>query len=88
MFIGEANLSISGKEYVLANPTTLRLREMADLEATKRLRAPVSVKVDDEGRLFITDFGSHRIQVYKKEAYELSEDEIAPTLRNPVLLTT
>lgn len=87
-FIGEANLSISGKQYVLANPTTLRLREMADLEATKRLRAPVSVKVDDEGRLFITDFGSHRIQVYKKEAYRLSEDQIAPKLRNPILFTT
>ncbi|MDA0770249.1 MAG: NHL repeat-containing protein [Chloroflexi bacterium] len=88
MFIGDASLSKSGKEYNLANPVTLRLREMADLEAAKRLRAPVSVKVDDEGRLFITDFGSHRIQVYKKEAYQLSESEIAPVMRNPILFTT
>ena len=88
MFIGDASLSKSAKEYVLANPVTLRLREMADLEATRRLRAPVSVEVDDEGRLFITDFGSHRIQVYKKEAYQLSESEIAPKMRNPVLFTT
>lgn len=88
MFIGDASLSKSGKEYILANPVTLRLREMADLEAAKRLRAPVSVKVDDEGRLFITDFGSHRIQVYKKEAYQLSESEIAPVMRNPILFTT
>lgn len=87
-FIGDANLSVSAKEYVLANPVTLRLREMADLEAGKRLRSPVSVKVDDDGRLFITDFGSHRIQVYKKEAYRLSESEIAPEMRNPVLFTT
>ena len=87
-FIGDANLSRSAMEYVMANPVTLRLREMADLEGGKRLRAPVSVRVDGEGRLFITDFGSHRIQVYKKEAYRLSEDQIAPALRSPVLFTT
>ena len=48
----------------------------------------LTVKVDDEFRLFICDFGSHRIQVYKKEAYELSDDQIAPPLRNPILFTT
>lgn len=87
-FIGEANLSISAKQYVLANPITLRLRDMADLEDTKRLRAPINVRVDDQGRLFIPDFGSHRIQVYKKEAYPLKKEEIAPPMRNPVLFTT
>ncbi len=87
-FVGDANLSRSAREYVLANPVTLRLREMADLEATKRLRAPLTVRVDDEGRLYITDFGSHRIQIYKKEAYALSEAEIAPPMRNPILFTT
>ena len=87
-FIGEANLSISARTYVLANPTTLRLRDMADLEATRRLRAPISATIDAEGRLFIPDYGSHRVQVYKKEAYPLSETEIAPELRNPVLFTT
>ncbi len=61
---------------------------MADLEATRRLRAPISVRVDDEGRMFVPDFGSHRIQVYKKEAYALAENEIAPPLRNNILLTT
>ena len=84
----DANLSRSAREYILANPVTLRLREMADLEATKRLRAPLTVRVDDENRLYITDFGSHRIQIYKKEAYALNEQEIAPPLRNPVLFTT
>lgn len=87
-FNGDANLSKSGLTYVLANQATLRLREMADLEPTRRLRSPITVKVDDQFRLFICDFGSHRIQVYKKEAYELSEDQIAPPLRNPVLFTT
>ena len=87
-FIGDASLSRSAKEYVLANPVTLRLREMADLEATRRFRAPISVKVDDEGRMYVPDFGSHRIQIYKKEAYPLSESEIAPPMRNPILFTT
>ena len=87
-FLGDANLSRSAREYILANPVTLRLREMADLEATKRLRAPLTVRVDDESRLYITDFGSHRIQIYKKEAYPLTEQDIAPPLRNPVLFTT
>ena len=87
-FIGDASMSRSGREYILANHQVLRLREMADLEPGRRLRAPISVKVDDEFRLFICDYGSHRIQVYKKEAYELSEDQIAPPPRNPVLLTT
>ena len=73
---------------MLANQATLRLREMADLAPTKRLRSPIAIKVDSDFRLYICDFGSHRIQVYKKEAYPLSEDQIAPPLRNPVLFTT
>ena len=87
-FLGDSGLSASARQYVLANTITLRLREMADLEATRRLRAPISVRVDDEGRMFVPDFGSHRIQVYKKEAYPLAENEIAPPMRNPILFTT
>ena len=87
-FIGDANLSKSGREYILANQVTLRLREMTDLEPTRRLSAPCRVRVDGKFRLFICDFGQHRIQVYKKEAYELSEDQIAPPMRNPILFTT
>lgn len=87
-FTGNANLSKSALTYVKANQVTLRLREMANLESSKLLRSPITVKVDDQFRLFICDFGSHRIQVYKKEAYELSEDQIAPRMRNPLLFTT
>ena len=87
-FLGDSGLSVSARQYVLANTITLRLREMADLEATRRFRAPISVRVDDEGRMFVSDFGSHRIQIYKKEAYPLAENEIAPPMRNPILFTT
>ncbi len=87
-FRGEANLSVSGRQYVLANPVTLRLRDMAYLEEGKRFRGPISVKVDLAGHMLVPDFGSHRIQVYKKEAYPLTADQIAPQLRSPVLFTT
>ena len=86
-FRGDANLSESARAYILSNAVTLRLREMAQLEPARRLRAPTSVKVDDERRLFVTDTGSHRIQIYKKDAYPLEEHQLAPKPRNPVLFT-
>ena len=76
------------EQYILANAVVLRLREMADLEPTRRLHSPCAVRVDSEFRLFICDFGQHRIQVYKKEAYELSESDVMPRPRNNILLTT
>ena len=67
-FHGNASLSRSGKQYVLSNLVTLRLRAEGDFEKTQRLNAPMTVKVDDQFRLFITDFGNHRIQIYQKDA--------------------
>ena len=72
----------------MSNLVTLRLRAEGDFEKTQRLNAPMTVKVDDQFRLFITDFGNHRIQIYQKDAVELSETEIAPKMRNPILFTT
>ena len=71
----------------MANPKVLRAREMTTLEESKRLRGPASVRVDDNGFLYIPDFGSHRIQVYRKEAYELTEEEIWPEPKAPFLYT-
>ena len=87
-FHGDATLSKSGMKYVLANKVTLRLRSMGDFEKTQRLDVPVTVRVDDECRLFIMDYANHRIQIYKKEAVELGEEDMAPPMRNPVLFTT
>jgi len=84
-FIGDATLSKSGRRYVLANAKVLRGREMTTLEHTKRLRGPSSVRLDDEGRLYIPDYGSHRIQVYQKEAYPLSADDIWAPPKAPFL---
>jgi DNA-binding beta-propeller fold protein YncE len=86
-FVGDATLSKSGRIYVLANPKVLRAREMTSLEPQKRLRSPAAVRVDNEGRLYIPDFGCHRIQVYKKEAYPLTPEEIWPDQPSPFLYT-
>ncbi len=86
-FIGDATLSRMGRDYVLANPRVLRLRDMTTLEQQKRLRAPVSVHVDSEGRLFIGDYGCHRIQIYQKEAYALGAADVMPLPRSPTLAT-
>ena len=87
-FIGDATLSNMARVYMMTNSRPLRLREMADLEPQKRLRSPRSVRVDAQGRMFVPDFASFRVQVYQKEAVPLTEQQIAPPLRAPVLQTT
>jgi len=84
-FVGDATLSKSGRIYILANPKVLRGREMTSLEPQKHLRGPVSVRIGADGLLYIPDFGSHRIQVYKKEAYVLTEGDIWPEQNHPFL---
>lgn len=87
-FIGDATLSKSGREYMLTNARPNRLREMANLEPQKRLRSPKSVRVDDQGRMYVADYWSYRVQVYQKEAIPLGPDLIVPPLRSPSLETT
>jgi DNA-binding beta-propeller fold protein YncE len=86
-FLGDATLSKSGRTYIMANPKVLRAREMTSLGPAKRLRGPASVRLDGEGRMYIPDFGSHRIQVYRKEAYPLTPEEIWPEPKAPFLYT-
>ena len=86
-FTGNATLSKMGRRYIENSARVLRMREMTKLEETEVLRSPRSCVIDDEGRLLIADFGSHRIQVYKKEAYPLDETEISPPLDAPDLYT-
>jgi DNA-binding beta-propeller fold protein YncE len=86
-FIGDATLSKSGRIYIMANPKVLRAREMTTLEESKRLRGPASVRIGKDGFMYIPDFGSHRIQVYRKEAYELAEGDIWAEQKSPFLYT-
>ena len=85
-FIGDATISRSGRVYLMANAKVLRLRDMTTLEAAKRFRAPSSVRVDGD-RLLVADFGFHRVQIYRKEAYPLSADEVMPHPGAPNLET-
>ena len=87
-FTGDATLSKSARTYVLANAVTLRLRETSYLEPQKLLRGPASVTVDGQGHLYISDYGSHRVQIYQKESYPLEPSQIAPVPRSPTLNTT
>jgi sugar lactone lactonase YvrE len=86
-FTGNATLSRMGRRYIETSPRVLRIREMGKLEELEVLRAPRSCLMDNENRLLIPDFGSHRIQVYKKEAYPLTETEIAPPMETVDLYT-
>ena len=90
-FIGEAVLSKSGRIYILSSTTVLRNRESAELEVTRRLRGPTAVRFHNDPKrgdlMYISDFGCHRIQVYRKEAYELTPEQIAPIPTAPTLYT-
>ena len=85
-FIGDAVMSRSGRQYLLSNARHLRLREMIKLEPEKRFRSPRSVRVDDEGRMFVPDYASHRVQIYQKDAIPLDESQIWAPVRAPSLL--
>ncbi|NQW19584.1 MAG: SMP-30/gluconolactonase/LRE family protein [Chloroflexi bacterium] len=86
VFLGDAVLSKSGRTYIMANPKVLRSREDTDLVDVKRLRGVMSVRVYGD-LMYIPDFGCHRIQVYRKEAYELSSDQIYARPTAPTLYT-
>ena len=87
-FIGDATLSQAGRRYLLGSVIPLRLREMACLEPQKLFRTPKSVRLDDQGRMFVAEEDSYRIQVYQKDAIPLGPHQIAPPLRSPRLVTT
>ena len=73
--------------YIRSNAKVLRIRETTPLGPSKRLRSPSSVRIDDEGHLYITDHGCHRIQIYKKQAYPLTPEELLPPPTVPSLST-
>ncbi len=78
-FIGDAVINDRGMKKVLTNLDMVRMREnIEDLDREKRLKAPVSVRVDNKGRVYIMDTGRYRIQVYRKMCKALRPDEIDP----------
>ncbi len=52
--------------YIDANPDIVKARRRVDLEPEWRFRRPVSVRVDENDRIFVLEASRHRIQVYDK----------------------
>lgn len=86
-FRGDATLSKQARDYMMSNLVALRIRDETPIEPQKRLRWPTTTTIGLDGRLYICDYGSHRIQVYKKEIIPLDENEIGDSLRSPSLYT-
>jgi hypothetical protein len=84
-FLGDASLSQTAIDYMMTNANPNRLRDMANLEPQKLLRRPTSVTINGDGLLFIADNCSYRVQVYKKHAIPLTEQEFGPPRRSPTL---
>jgi hypothetical protein len=64
---GEGGISKWGKEKLDANPDMYKEREIAQgLEEEKNFWAPICVRVDDQGRVFVVESARQRIQVYRK----------------------
>ena len=82
-FLGDAGLSKIAREYMLTNAVPNRLRDMANVELQKYLRRPKSVTVSADGRLFISDNLSYRLQVYQKEVIHLTPEQYGPPMRSP-----
>lgn len=82
--MGESDLSQWAHEFLASNPDELKARCHSNLETTNTIRgkeahqqsshiekyfwSPTSVKLDKEGRVYVTDRNRHRIQVYRKKA--------------------
>ena len=79
---GEATLSVWAENFLSVNAEEGRARATANLEPDieyfnddpheesshieKYFWAPISVRLDDAGRLYVTDSNRHRIQVYER----------------------
>ena len=46
---------------------------------------PSAVRVDGEGKMYVTDHGTYRIQIYQKEAIPLDPNQIEAPMRSPRL---
>ncbi len=85
-FLGDATMSRSRLQRMNSSSRKgLRMRDMSNLELEKYLIRPRSVRVDGEGHMFIPDYGGYRVQVYQKEAYPLTKDQIMPRFRAETL---
>ena len=85
-FVGDATLSKANLERMLTRTAKLRrMRETAPYEPEKYFARPRSVRVDEHGHMYVPDYEHYRIQIYKKEAYQMDTTEMTPPFRVPTL---
>ena len=83
--LGDSQIMGMARQYVRTNPVVLRLREMTRLDEQKLFLFPVSV-TEASGMLCVGDYGSHRVQVYKKNAERLEPQELEAPRNSPKLI--
>ena len=67
-FTGDATISKWARQTISASPDIARMVDMVrDMRPWQQLLYPVSVRVDQQRRVFIVDCGRHRLQIYQKE---------------------
>ena len=72
-FHGDAGLTGWAKEQLAANPPMVRMRNLVrEFTPEQVFWLPSSVKVDNQGRIAITDSARHRVQVYQKHRTPVS----------------
>jgi DNA-binding beta-propeller fold protein YncE len=66
--IGHSGVSKWARSYLDANPDVEEKlnRAVQNIEPKKRFYRPVSVKVDNEGKVYVADCYRHRVQIYQK----------------------
>lgn len=85
-FLGDATLSKDSLERMMQRSgRQKRMRDAANLEQEKRFARPRSVRVDQEGHMYVPDYEHYRVQIYKKEAYVMDESSIIPPFKVPTL---
>ena len=85
-FTGDGTMSRATLARMWTRPARYkRMRESGSLEMEKLFGRPRSVRVDDEGHMYVPDYECHRLQVYKKEAYPLTPDNVLPPFRSSVM---
>jgi len=81
---GESTLSPWAREFLEANPDEMSARKSSDLDldlniddqhmlsshVEKLFWAPISVKIDQQGKIYVVDRNRHRIQVYSKILFD------------------
>ena len=66
--IGHGDTSKWAERFLVANPDVKEKLETAtqNIEPKKRFYRPVSVKIDDDGKVYVVDCYRHRVQIYEK----------------------